>query len=1099
MTSTSVTLIANVLQQRRVSDDLKWVRYDAPFRTSQDYAAAEYLYHLRLCSLRLRSSLLSTLQPCTNSMGKPMQLLAHYPVQITAQLVYMDEPLSPIVESAAVYASTTAPLSSSPPVDDNAETYVKSEVSYEFVDEWLIFPLELCDVPLDASCVLHLWHGDTHVAEGAFHVYSLAGELCVGQRQLVLSPLGTAPSDESFWGTSTHAAELLADFHRGMMPPIPWLDTLSIQRLEAAHTQHGNAAVRGEGAQSAKDPCDAPPAILTLYLPAATTALFFEPAVARVSDDMQNLLQRSDDADNACDFTRRPFPDLYTFFKEHNLCEAKAAITSKTQYLLSDSSASPGPKERHQLASLLRRPPIQLDNGPGTVVAGAGTGGVVGGRLEEMRLLWKYRHFICRDGKYFLPFMRCIDWANTHSSERRAACALLHQWATPTFADVLGCLSFYFDHVAPLRQYAVSLLRKESDALLCQLAFQLVQAVRYDSMEAELANFLVERAVASWELCSTLCTMLSIEVALEQRRGSSAVEKASDVRHSSTAIFEPLLHRLEERIAQQCPHFSARLCRQHSMHRVLQLLSRQLQESSLDRLGKAKLGNKLIAKQACGLRALFSARHRGSSVKNIKANSRGSVTAHSSARVREEHSISSAYTWDSNEDAEVNAGDEGGAVEASSVNKDPDNEVWRLALSSSSPLTQECVPWTPQQRGGGAQHQPLNHRSPAVDVLDRHGVTTLATHPGIPITGLLPDSLYIFKSAKLPIRLTFMALRPVGLAWDCGRGGESCYGALQSPCILTPLAMQPPPPQQRSCGSQAAGDSKNKGGCSGGGGDATTATVAVEKEANDFLGAGEDNTVPLAMMYKYDDNIRQEQLIVQLIRLMDELLQRDGLQLYLTPYRVMATSPHEGLVEIVPQVTTFFSVQRDVLKYLRVYNSTAELLRQAMDRYTRSFAGYCVITFVLGIGDRHLENILITQDGRLLHIDFGHVLGNDPKPFPPPMKINREMVEVLGGPQSTGFTEFKLYCCSAYNTLRKHAPLLLHILLLGAHAEGMPQVTGEAGDPRVNLLKVQEKLRLDLTNAQATQYLQTVIADSVGSIFTNLWDVLHAAAQATRS
>jgi phosphatidylinositol kinase/protein kinase (PI-3 family) len=34
--------------------------------------------------------------------------------------------------------------------------------------------------------------------------------------------------------------------------------------------------------------------------------------------------------------------------------------------------------------------------------------------------------------------------------------------------------------------------------------------------------------------------------------------------------------------------------------------------------------------------------------------------------------------------------------------------------------------------------------------------------------------------------------------------------------------------------------------------------------------------------------------------------------------------------------------------------------------------------------------------GQLFHIDFGYILGHDPKPYPPPMKIVREMVEAMG-------------------------------------------------------------------------------------------------------
>jgi len=196
-------------------------------------------------------------------------------------------------------------------------------------------------------------------------------------------------------------------------------------------------------------------------------------------------------------------------------------------------------------------------------------------------------------------------------------------------------------------------------------------------------------------------------------------------------------------------------------------------------------------------------------------------------------------------------------------------------------------------------------------------------------------------------------------------------------------------------------------------------------------------------------------------------------------------------VEFVPNSKSLTWVlarfSNDIRKFFEHHNPKPAQLQACLDTFVKSCAGYCVITYLLGIGDRHLDNLLLTTDGHLFHIDFGYIFGRDPKPFPPPMKFCKEMVEAMGGSNSDHYREFRKLCCLAFNLLRPHANLVLNLLSLMGDAN----ISHLSTDVDRNMLKVQEKFRLDLTDEEAEAYILSLVDESVNALFPQAVDIFH--------
>jgi len=315
----------------------------------------------------------------------------------------------------------------------------------------------------------------------------------------------------------------------------------------------------------------------------------------------------------------------------------------------------------------------------------------------------------------------------------------------------------------------------------------------------------------------------------------------------------------------------------------------------------------------------------------------------------------------------------------------------------------------------------------------------LPLDPTAAVVGALPERSTVFKSALSPISVTFRAL------------------------------LRPP---------------------AGSGGGASSST------SSDGGGGGS-----YAIIFKSGDDLRQDQMVLAMLRLMDSLLRAQGLDLQLTAYRVLATAPSEGMVERVAACAPLADILKeqrgDIRRFLAQFHPDSSapygIAPAVLERFVKSCAGYCVAMYLMGVGDRHLDNLMLRTDGALFHIDFGYILGRDPKPFPPPMKLCKEMVEAMGGADSRLYERFRVLCCEAFNILRASSNLILNLLLLMVDA-GVADLKTEQ-----DVLKVTEKLRLDLSDEEAALYFQELISESVSSLFPQINETIHRWAQYWRS
>lgn len=154
-------------------------------------------------------------------------------------------------------------------------------------------------------------------------------------------------------------------------------------------------------------------------------------------------------------------------------------------------------------------------------------------------------------------------------------------------------------------------------------------------------------------------------------------------------------------------------------------------------------------------------------------------------------------------------------------------------------------------------------------------------------------------------------------------------------------------------------------------------------------------------------------------------------EVYVYTYDIFPLTDQCGVVQMIPRTKTIYAIRNSNISLLNYIMTSNEVLsvKELRKRVVKSTAGACLLAFTMGLGDRHLENILVSSDGLLVHVDFGYVLGDDPKHQRTQMRLTEDMIDAMGGKTSATFASFVHTTQHAYGLMRLHTSFWYHLMV----------------------------------------------------------------------
>ncbi|POM66623.1 Phosphatidylinositol Kinase (PIK-J) [Phytophthora palmivora] len=253
----------------------------------------------------------------------------------------------------------------------------------------------------------------------------------------------------------------------------------------------------------------------------------------------------------------------------------------------------------------------------------------------------------------------------------------------------------------------------------------------------------------------------------------------------------------------------------------------------------------------------------------------------------------------------------------------------------------------------------------------------------------------------------------------------------------------------------------------------------------------------LPVIVKSDDDLRQEQLALQLIHQFAKVFEEFQVPVFIRPYDVIAISPTSGLVEAISDTISIDSLKRNDREFTTLLDfftrhfgdpSTPEF-RKARSNFVSSMAGYAIVCYLLQIKDRHNGNILLDAEGHIIHIDFGFILSNNPGNMAfeqAPFKLTADFVELMGGPRSAHFRRFRSLCVRSFLVARKYRHRF--VLLVEMMLHGNEHLPCFAGDPKGTVERLAARFQPDLDINSCEDFVHELIDTSLDNWRTRWYD-----------